>query len=166
MSIKAGCFILRKYTRCSIHDLENISKRRISVTSPKNFNDPLDSYCLDSDNKRISNSLEALISKEKQDSIRMSCFADHNQMLKTRKQSYPQSLSNEEILMWTHYGNSHQGICIEYAIPCTEFKSIDEFYTHDTSKVYLNTVDYMDALAVDYEHVMEDRTNGGSLNIY
>ena len=48
-----------------MYDLENISRRRISITSPKNFNDPLDSYFLNLNNSVLSETLAKIIPKDK-----------------------------------------------------------------------------------------------------
>ncbi|MGP1521357.1 MAG: DUF2971 domain-containing protein [Treponema sp.] len=157
--MKKNCFILRKYTKCSIYDIENILRRRVSVTSPKNFNDPLDSYCLDFNDEGVVSSLEKVIPKNKRNAIRMTCFADHETMLEERKKEYGKSLSNAEILMWTHYANAHYGVCIEYAIPRETFKSIDDFVLQDSDSIYLEKVAYNDNLAVDYERAIQKRTN-------
>lgn len=58
-----------------MYDLENISRRRISITSPKNFNDPLDSYFLNLNNSVLSETLAKIIPKDKQEALKMSCFA-------------------------------------------------------------------------------------------
>lgn len=145
-----------------MYDLENISRRRISITSPKNFNDPLDSYFLNLNNSALSESLEKIIPKDKQLLLKMSCFANHEKM-RPKNIDTPNSLTNKEILMWTHYADAHHGICIEYAIPRDRLKSIDDINIDDIATpntLYLEEVSYADGLAVNYKHVVEEETNG------
>ena len=147
-----------------MYDLENISRRRISITSPKNFNDPLDSYFLNLNNSVLSETLAKIIPKDKQEALKMSCFANHEKM-RFKKIDNSNTLTNEEILMWTHYANAHHGICIEYAIPYDHLKSIDDININDGKTVELNTfyleeVSYADGLAVNYKHIVEAETSG------
>lgn len=115
-------------------------------------------------NSVLSETLAKIILKDKQEALKMSCFANHEKMRSQRLDNY-KGLTNKEILMWTHYANAHHGICIEYAIPRDQLKSIDDININDIkgaepNTFYLEEVSYADGLAVNYKHVVEEETNG------
>lgn len=100
-------YILRKYVSGSVYDLENLAKRQINCVAPKLFNDPVDTYFYYSDDNCFSES-KKILTPQIMASIRISCFINHKNILKKRNKN---KLTSEEILMWTHYANSHKGLC-------------------------------------------------------
>lgn len=141
-------YILRKYVSGSVYDLENLSKKQINCVAPKLFNDPIDTYFYYSDSDCFSES-KKILTPEIMDTIRITCFINHQNILKKRKGN---KLTPAEILMWTHYANSHKGICLEYEVPAENFNYLDKLPFDDT-KTYLANINYQPELATDFESV-------------
>lgn len=141
-------YTLRKFVSGSIYDLENLSKQRIICVSPKLFNDPIDTYFYYSNEECFSKSKKILTS-DIMDSIRISCFINHQNIIKKRRGD---KLTSAEILMWTHYANSHKGLCFEYEVPALNFDYLDKD-TYCDSKTFLSNINYQPDLATDFESV-------------
>ena len=144
-------YTLRKYLSGSVHDLENLSKTQISCVAPKLFNDPIDTYFYYSDAKCFSES-KKILTKEIMNTIRISCFINQEEVLDKRK---GQNLTSTELLMWTHYANSHKGISFEFSVPAEDFGYIDKD-KYDKSKIYLSKINYQPNLATDFESLFSD----------
>lgn len=158
--MSTNCFILRKYIKCTIYDLENLLRRTISLSSPRNFNDPLDSYFM-SYSHEVLNKLNAILSIETRNSVKMACFCNQESIIRGK---IKEALNNDEILMWTHYANAHRGICLEYSIPRNDFNGIEEIGSFDNAQAYLEEVKYVEDLAVNYTHVFNGETNNGRVS--
>lgn len=149
-------YTLRKYVSGSVYDLENLSKQQINCVAPKLFNDPIDTYFYYSDSDCFAAS-KNILTDAIMDTIRVSCFINHDNILKKRVGT---KLTSSEILMWTHYANSHKGICFEFLVPAEDFCYLDK-NKFNKNKVYLNPVYYQESLATDFESIfskMEDET--------
>lgn len=79
------------------NSIKNLINHELYISDPKNFNDPFDCPVY-RDNYNKSIGLARVL-----DRIRVSCF----------------SRNPKSILMWSHYGNSHKGICVGYRITKT-----------------------------------------------
>lgn len=141
-------YILRKYVSGSVYDLENLAKRQINCVAPKLFNDPVDTYFYYSDDNCFSESKKVL-TPQIMDSIRISCFINHKNILKKRNKD---KLTAEEILMWTHYANSHKGLCFEYQVAADKFDYLDR-NSFNENKTFLSRIYYQQDLATDFESV-------------
>lgn len=139
---------LRKYVSGSVYDLENLAKKQINCVSPKLFNDPIDTYFYYSDDKCFSKSKE-ILTKEIMDTIRISCFMDYEKNPSENKEN---RLLPSEILMWTHYADSHKGFCLEYDVPAENFGYLDRG-CFDNKKRYMERITYLENLATDFESV-------------
>ncbi len=146
--MKQKKYTLRKYVSGSVYDLKNLAKRQISCVPPKLFNDPVDSYFYYSNDKCFSESKKILTPKI-MDSIRISCFINHQNILKKRNGN---KLTSEEILMWTHYANSHKGLCFEYQVAADKFDYLDK-NSFNENKNFLSRIYYQQDLAIDFESV-------------
>lgn len=149
-------YTLRKYVLGSVYDLQNLSKQQICCVDPKLFNDPIDTYFYYSDDECFSE-CKKILTQEIMDTIRISCFINHQNILKERKEN---KLTSAEILMWTHYANSHKGICFEYEVPAKDFDYLDK-EPFCSNKTYLSNINYQPELATDFETVFsksEDET--------
>jgi len=96
------------------HDLENIKNGVIWLSAVKNFNDPFDcDFCIQEYEEYVKEAssfsnkeFDVAAKKIKEDilelrnSVAMSCL----------------SRKSDSILMWSHYGDKHQGICLCYDI--------------------------------------------------
>ncbi|MBS4933244.1 MAG: DUF2971 domain-containing protein [Clostridiales bacterium] len=102
------------------YDFENIEKKQFSLSNASRFNDPFDcTYLIDAYKDRIFASEDweegykcyktekeaEIISKQKQSEVFVTCFSE----------------KSNSMLMWAHYANSTQGICLEY-----DFKELIE----------------------------------------
>ena len=85
--------IVYQYSPFSKEIIYNITKQEIYFSNPSNFNDPFDPLIRILDEKASKGMLKLL-------NFRISCL----------------STNNKNILMWSHYANKHQGICIKYNI--------------------------------------------------
>lgn len=146
---------LRKYVSGSVYDLQNFAKRQINCVSPKLFNDPIDTYFYYSNSGCFADS-KKILTQDIMDRIRISCFVDVKE-IEIKKE---RKLNASEILMWTHYANSHKGLCFEYEIPSIYFSYFDKGKYYRKKK-YLSPVSYLENLATDFETIfskMEDYT--------
>lgn len=111
----------RPYTEYLIKSLED---EMIGLTSPTTFNDPFDCPIIEllNNDEKVS----GLIRQAYNDCLKIACFSsnfklpypDHEngEVIQEEKQkgSMP-GYCNE--LMWAHYADSHQGVCIKYHFP-------------------------------------------------
>ncbi len=89
------------------HSISDIAKKQITLSHPSKFNDPFDSLILQWINHYANNSDDKPFRKifaESYKYYRVRSFASDTETDK--------AISN--ILMWSHYADSHKGMCIEY----------------------------------------------------
>lgn len=125
------CNKLLSFRPISKYSLKDIINKEITVSHPKVMNDPFDTIYLqwldyynpnnDKERKHIKPMLEAM------GNVRIRCFVN-NKMKRS-------PVSN--ILMWSHYADSHRGMCLEYRFS-------DEFMnqTNDDSVLRFRKVIY------------------------
>lgn len=125
------CNKLLSFRPISKYSLMDIINKEITVSYPNVMNDPFDTVYLqwldyydqnnDKERKHIKPMLEAM------GNVRIRCFVNN----KTKKSP----VSN--ILMWSHYADSHRGMCLEYRFS-------DEFMnqTNDDSVLRFRKVIY------------------------
>ena len=125
------CNKLLSFRPISKYSLKDIINKEITVSHPKVMNDPFDTIYLqwldyynqnnDKERKHIKPMLEAM------GNVRIRCFVNN----KTKRSP----VSN--ILMWSHYADSHRGMCLEYRFS-------DEFMnqTNDDSVLRFRKVIY------------------------
>jgi hypothetical protein len=80
--------------------LDDIRRRRLKLSKIDDMNDPYEWACVRSSNER-SESLLKTTRKGIAEDLGVLCF----------------SLSWSNILMWSHYGDRHKGICLGFEIP-------------------------------------------------
>ena len=83
---------LYNYTRVNKDTLRSILNNTLWCSNTKNFNDPVDPFIK---KNSYDKSYDYLLEK-----IKVACLTTHN----------------DNTLMWSHYADKHQGICIEYDI--------------------------------------------------
>lgn len=140
------CNKLLSFRPISKYSLKDIINKEITVSHPKVMNDPFDTIYLqwldyynqnnDKERKHIKPMLEAM------GNVRIRCFVNN----KTKRSP----VSN--ILMWSHYADSHRGMCLEYRFS-------DEFMnqTNDDSVLRFRKVNYgPDALSIKSEQMTTD----------
>lgn len=96
---------LYKYRRGTKEDLENLINDKFVLSIPRNFNDPFEFISISMELKGIYedkyvNENIPKLTKKIEDVFKVGCFADNY----------------NEILMWSHYADSHKGFCIRYDI--------------------------------------------------
>ena len=123
--------LLRKYVPYTTYLLENLINKKIACVSPLLFNDPLDSYFLRDEN--IIKNFKDIKPKN----IRVACL---NYINKSNN-----IVVANEMLMWAHYADSHNGICIEYDVDendFTPFPMLGEEEFNDADFLILSEIKY------------------------
>lgn len=139
--------ILRKYVAGTVYDLQNLALKQITCTSPKLFNDPIDTYFYYSNDDCFSKYKE-ILTTEIMDTIRISSFINYSKIMQEKNNS--NKLKSNEILMWTHYANAHKGFCFEYQIDSKTFTLLERG-KFDNDKHILHKISYMENLATEFE---------------
>lgn len=113
----------RPYTDFLIKSLED---ETIGLTSPITFNDPFDCPIIELLNN--DDKVSGLIRQAYNDCLKIACFSsnvtlpypDHEkrEVIQEEKQKGGMPEYCNE-LMWAHYANCHQGVCIKYHFPCS-----------------------------------------------
>lgn len=149
---------LYKYVniQTGISILKNLSLR---FTQPNQLNDPFEMCapivsedfcklnCPDTFHTKLPGE------EEEQDIIQIQSFDFQNEVLNHISRLYGIacfSTSSKNLLLWSHYANSHQGICIQFVLDNNFFESAKHFevkYSNkrpviDTSELY-NNYDYL-----------------------
>lgn len=107
---------LYSFKKLSPHVLSELSEEKIGVSSPESFNDPFDCLILSDirrafeQNKNLDKFFIDTYIKELR-KVRIRCFV--GEISETKKKATKPYLNT---LMWGHYAESHQGICIRYSL--------------------------------------------------
>lgn len=124
--------------------IRDIVTDSITVSNPKNFNDPMDPLLkvwLNIKQKRSYKKYDAKIFKMFKNicgQIRISCLSNYDVL---------SNIKDKSPLMWSHYAKNHTGICIQYEISPETIK----LYNNDNSVMRLQTVRYRKCKAMsDY----------------
>lgn len=109
---------LYKYQKIDLNRLKNLEDGKLYFSNRKNLNDPFDllpvfydedevvSFLKEQDSPANNLSKEDIINKI--DKV-LNSFSDHIKILSLSTSIY-------NIPLWTHYGDNHRGMCIEYDI--------------------------------------------------
>lgn len=109
---------LYKYQKIDLNRLKNLEDGKLYFSNRKNLNDPFDllpvcynedevvKFLKEEDSPANSLSKEEIINKI--DKV-LNSFSDHIKILSLSTSIY-------NIPLWTHYGDNHRGMCIEYDI--------------------------------------------------
>lgn len=89
-----------RYRRLSVNTYHELIHGEIWYSKYTELNDPFEGLYIDKSNK---GSFDFLVNE-----LRVCCF----------------SKSNESLLMWAHYADSHKGICLEYEVDEYDYKSM------------------------------------------
>lgn len=114
-----------------IHVIRDLKMGNISLRDPTCFNDPFDTllfHYIDYRQKKILKNAEYNIQpfRDAYKHIKVGCFAK-DKVIKGKIDENNRAFKN--ILMWSHYANSHKGICIRYKFNLVAIKS---FKTQNT----------------------------------
>lgn len=110
---KMPYYSFRKFSKHSLEDIEN---ETISLAHPREFNDPLDTilvYWLNEEiKKKYTDEWQLryrLLMKKVSEHIKIRCLiAGQNELGK----EVP--IEDVNVLMWSHYADSHKGFCVKY----------------------------------------------------
>jgi len=117
-------------------DLQSLERNYFWGTYYKDLNDPCEGLIsIDRFNKQ-SNSLNWLFGKKRTERFSPVIDALKSLMLQLEKVGiYSLSRTYNNELLWSHYGNSHKGFCIEY-----DLDLLTKNYTHHFPVVYNNKI--------------------------
>ena len=118
---------------CSNYLFQNLKNQQISLSTPDSFNDPFDCPLLWilEETDRVGN----LIKQAYLEGLRIKCFVRNlalphavdpsditSDIITENKSPNCNSREFENELMWSHYADSHKGICVKYAINASASK--------------------------------------------
>ncbi|WP_241885185.1 DUF2971 domain-containing protein, partial [Brachyspira hyodysenteriae] len=104
---------LYNYTRVNKDTLRSILNNTLWCSNTKNFNDPVDPYIRNFRKEEQNKFYDYLLEK-----IKIACLTTHN----------------DNTLMWSHYADKHQGICIEY--------DINKILNENNDKILIKKISY------------------------
>jgi hypothetical protein len=90
---------VHKFTSAK-YGISNLQNKRLKLSTINDLNDPFDLIPLDTTDPAISNAAEAVIEHFRK-TMAILCF----------------SRNWDNLLLWSHYGDSHTGICLGFDIP-------------------------------------------------
>lgn len=146
------CYAFRS---CSKHLFSSLINEKLNLSSPKTFNDIFDPpiFLLI---KKYGDTTAQLIRKAYEDSIKMACFLKNYKLpdgIKKKNKRDKKEFLNE--LMWSHYADSHRGICIKYNLPSDITSGIND------GKEYLSY--FKD---IQYLSSLKDLSKSDVINMY
>lgn len=134
--------VLYSFRTINQYLLQDLIKNQITLSSPKCFNDPFDSL--------IYQWLDTFDEKcEKKESIKPHRFSFENYRIRcfVANKSYKRAFRCvNNILMWSHYADSHKGICIEYEL---EKELVDKKDMENCSFRKFERVKYVKSFNID-----------------
>ena len=113
------------------YHIDDLKNYRISLSNPSTFNDPVDCPIfkwLEQQIKTGNHSMIVELMKSAYSDIRIRCFV-RNTPFPSLQELHPEPLSIEEygnMLMWSHYADSHRGYCVKYRLPQEFFNTANE----------------------------------------
>ena len=104
---------LYNYTKVNKDTLRAILNNTLWCSNTKKFNDPVDPYIRNFRKQEQNQFYDYLLDK-----IKIACLTTHN----------------DNTLMWSHYADKHQGICIEY--------DINKIFNENNDKILIRKISY------------------------
>lgn len=141
--------ILYKYSRINLNLINSLSDQYLFFSNPNNFNDPFDSnlnYLLD---KKIlwssgNSKLEDAI-KTTKNRLGICCFSE----------------SHDNLHMWSHYADSHTGLCIGYDIDV-----IEEYFSKNSIGISAKRINYINTPLIYSNHGFYGLDENGIQHFY
>lgn len=121
------------FRKCNTHLYQSLINNHLNLSSPTTFNDPFDCPILELLNNEEG--IPALIRTAYKDCLKIACFIQPQQDLDKAK-GEKDVLNNR--LMWSHYADSHKGICIKYNLKNYDINSINK----NNTVAYFKNVEY------------------------
>lgn len=131
------------------YHIDDLKNYRISLSNPSTFNDPVDCPIFKWLEQQIKTGIHSMIvelTKSAYSDIRIRCFVRNTPFL-SLEELHPKPLSIEEygnMLMWSHYADSHRGYCVKYRLPQEFFNTANE----NSPVLFLAPVSYGSAMNV------------------
>lgn len=142
MGIGISLFCFKPITK---YLLSNLINNEITVSSPSTFNDPFDCLAL----KWAEVNPKSIHQRTSFKHFRIACFSqsskypnnDIDLLHMLSNQNKPKYTAYRNILMWSHYADSHKGICIKYNFSPDFACSNEENYSYRNFKTvkYVNS---------------------------
>lgn len=140
-----NCFSFRKI---SDYFIENLKEETLGLSCPLKFNDVFDCpiiELLDNDDGPSRLKRQALI-----DCVKITCFEKNTPLptIETAvdgsfiRKSDAEEFANE--LLWSHYADNHQGVCVEYLLDSSLTRSAannDKIISFFSDVIYLDNID-------------------------
>ena len=139
-----------KFRTCNKYLFQSLINESIGLTSPGYFNDPFDSPILELLNN--DEDFSQYIRQAYNEGLKVSCFSSNIKL--PREETHTDEIINTEEklkgalpeylneLMWTHYADSHKGVCIKYNFPNSFTKFV---HNSDGIACFFNDVIYSDS---------------------
>ena len=142
----------------SEYALEDVKQERISLSHPREFNDPLDTILISWLNNQIHTETDEarlqykLIMKKSVDHIKLRClvgskYTDHSGVTKER------AIEDLSVLMWAHYANGHSGFCIEYDLDASKLHASSR--SEENKAVLIKDINYVKSISFEDTPSME-----------
>lgn len=117
----------------NLYTLQDLINGEITVSNPTTFNDPFDCLFYQYIDKKVAGSFNNRALKKSFEKIRIRSFISevfiNPNPLKSRKRKIKPF---KDVLMWSHYADSHKGICLKYdtryGLPKYDAKSESNFF--------------------------------------
>ncbi|MBP3243714.1 MAG: DUF2971 domain-containing protein [Bacteroidaceae bacterium] len=126
------------FRKCTTYLYQALINEKINLTSPWQYNDPLDCPIKD---------LDESFRKAVRGCIKMTCFVNNISLEGKKKASNDNKEEYTKLLMWAHYADSHQGICIKYNFSSFDLSSLID----DKSNIiaFFNDIEYSNEKLTD-----------------
>ncbi|KLI27633.1 hypothetical protein A9X77_08400 [Brachyspira hyodysenteriae] len=120
---------LYNYTKINKNTIRTTLNNELWLSHPNVFNDPIDPVVKQL-NENSGGKFQYLI-----DSIVIGCL----------------SLTNDNSLMWSHYADKHEGICIEY--------NFNNFFQNKPDDIILKKVSYVNDIIIEKDSILTSKSN-------
>ena len=154
-------FEFYSFRSCSPHALEDLKNNTLTLSSPTQFNDPLDCLIfpwIDTRKKALTDARQNMAAEllaKAYSYIKVRCFV-RNTPLPTEAADDPLMRSSVQeqynLLMWAHYAYNHTGYCVKYNFP-------ENFVYEDipnSTLSRLGNVDYVGKISLTDELTLND----------
>jgi len=152
---KNDSIYLYQYRKIDKFLLQDFIDKKITLNAVKNFNDPFDSlvyHWLDNNEKKIKNSTHVIPMKNSFNKIRIGCFSGN----------FKKNIRfSKNILMWSHYADSHKGVCICYKINKMFFNNFINDYNNEILRIgivnYKQNFSFTNKISVDQSFLTKQK---------
>lgn len=152
--------ILYKYSVWKDYVRDGLKQSTLYYNTPEKFNDPFDSYprfVLDQNNKEsffkmcIKEGCEENVLRKMSDDeiLRIQRGTDKSHIYNTKYGVTCFTKNNDNVLMWSHYADSHRGICLGFSFDEMD-KSLEKFFNIKENEKVLGSKFYHRLIPIVY----------------